>query len=150
MARRDAADVRLLKLGGLMAYGLHFPSMFTRGASYVARILAGAKASELPIERPSKFELVINLKTATQVFPARPFPAIATVHRPALTVTLVAMPGVGGIKSFRPTVRIAQCRLTRIFQQRSDRKRGRRSHSVSLSGRLIGCATRNFCHWRLA
>jgi len=52
------------KLGGLMAYGPHFPSMFTRGASYVARILAGAKASELPIERPSKFELVINLKTA--------------------------------------------------------------------------------------
>jgi putative ABC transport system substrate-binding protein len=52
------------KLGGLMAYGPHFPSMFTRGASYVARILAGAKVSELPIERPSKFELVINLKTA--------------------------------------------------------------------------------------
>ena len=53
------------KLGGaLMAYGPHFPSMFTRGASYVARILAGAKASELPIERPSKFELAINLKVA--------------------------------------------------------------------------------------
>ena len=52
------------KIGGLMAYGPHFPSMFVRGANYVARILSGTKPSELPIERPSKFELVINLKTA--------------------------------------------------------------------------------------
>jgi putative tryptophan/tyrosine transport system substrate-binding protein len=52
------------KVGGLMAYGPHFPSMFTRAANYVVRIPAGAKPTELPIERPSKFELVTNLKTA--------------------------------------------------------------------------------------
>jgi putative tryptophan/tyrosine transport system substrate-binding protein len=53
-----------VKIGGLLAYGANFAELFRRGADYTDRILKGAKPDELPVEQPTKFELVINLRTA--------------------------------------------------------------------------------------
>jgi putative ABC transport system substrate-binding protein len=57
-------DRRYAEAGGLMAYGVHRPELYQRAAALVDRVLKGAHPADLPVQQPTKFELVVNLKTA--------------------------------------------------------------------------------------
>ena len=60
-------NAQYVEAGGLISYGANLSDLFRRAAIYVDKILKGAKPAELPVEQPTKFELVINLRTAKQI-----------------------------------------------------------------------------------
>jgi putative ABC transport system substrate-binding protein len=69
-----------VQAGGLMSYGIDTIPIFRRAASFVAKILRGAKPSDLPVEQPTNFEFTLNLKTAKAIGVSIPTSILLRAH----------------------------------------------------------------------
>jgi putative tryptophan/tyrosine transport system substrate-binding protein len=70
-----------VEAGGLITYSVSFTDLFRRAATYIDKIFKGAKPADLPVEQPTKFELVVNLKAAKQIGVKIPAPVLARADR---------------------------------------------------------------------
>ena len=75
------ANPNYAEAGALVSFGASFPHMYVRAAEYVDRILKGAKPSELPVEQPTKYELIVNMKTAKALGITIPPPVLLRADR---------------------------------------------------------------------
>jgi putative ABC transport system substrate-binding protein len=67
----------VVRRGGLLSYGVDYPTLVRRSAFYIDRILRGAKPSDLPVERPTVFRLTLNVKAAAALGVTLPTPLLA-------------------------------------------------------------------------